>query len=844
MTSIQNSAAHRLPVDEILPQLRTALGQREAAVLQAPPGAGKTTRIPPALLGEPWLAGKRIVMLEPRRLAAAHAARFMAASFGEEVGRTVGYAIRFERRVSSATRIEVVTEGILTRRLQSDPTLEGVGLVIFDEFHERHLQSDLALALCRDAQLGLREDLRILVMSATLDAAPVSALLGDAPLVTAEGRSFPVEIRHLAGTGSAADDAARAVRRALRETEGDLLVFLPGAGEIRRCAAQLAGEPAVDAEVLPLYGELPFAEQQKAIRPAERRRVVLSTNIAETSLTIEGVRTVIDSGYARQPRFNAAAGIPRLETVRISRASADQRAGRAGRLAPGVCYRLWSEGEHGALLPFGTPEIRSGDLTGLALELARWGIADAAGLAWLDPPPEGALVAARDLLRLLGALDPRGALTPLGEEMAALPVHPRLARLLVEGRRRGAACLACDLAALLSERQIVRRSGSVSPDDLADQVRILRRFRRGEPLPSWVDAGACAVVERAARHLARSLGESSGQEHAFDDDALVLLLAPAFPDRIGMEREPGSGRYLLSGGKGGRFASRPGGANPPMIVAVEIEGEERGEGLIRKGYPLGRERFEELFGAEAVWRREVVWDAREERVVSREVRRFGALTLGSRPWNAPADATTAAVLDGVRQLGIDALDWSGEGGRLAARVRFAARALPEENWPDFSPQGLTASLEAWLAPFLDKVRTRADLRRLDLLPALEARLGWSLRRRLDDLAPTHIPVPSGHRIPVDYGDENGGEPVLAVKLQELFGLAETPRIAAGRVPVLLHLLSPARRPIQVTRDLRSFWDNAYPEVRRELKGRYPKHPWPDDPWNAEPTRRTKAKTHQ
>lgn len=831
------------PIDDILPELKCALAGREAAVLQAPPGAGKTTRVPLALLDEPWLAGKGIVMLEPRRLAAANAARYMASLLGEEVGGTVGYAIRFERKVSRRTRIEVVTEGILTRRLQGDPTLEGVGLVIFDEFHERNLNSDLALALCRDAQLGLRDDLKILVMSATLDAAPVARLLGEAPLVTSTGRSFAVETRYLPPPPrtSVPEYAAAAVRRSLRETEGDVLVFLPGAGEIRRCREILSGD-AENAGILlsPLYADLPFAEQERAIVPGERRKVVLATNIAETSLTIEGVRTVVDSGLARQPRFNPGAGLSRLETVRISRASAEQRAGRAGRLAPGVCYRLWSEGEQGSLLPFTPPEIRTADLVPLALELARWGVTDASALPWLDPPPEGGLAAARALLRLLGALDGRDRMTPLGEEIARLPAHPRLARLLVAAKEKGELSLGCDLAAILSERDLFRRDRAPShstQSDLIDRLEVLQRWRERGPLPSGADPSACFAADRAARYFAGMLGrgEKGGRVSA---GRIAPLLAPAWPDRIGKEREPGSGRYLLSGGRGGRLAPGSGVRGVPLLIAVEMEGEAAGEGKIRQASALDSNLLEEIFAPSMEWTREVAWDEREDRVVAREVRRLGALVLASRQTSPSGAEGAAAVVEGVRRLGLDALNWTASARQLAARVRFLAAVLPEEGWPDFSPEGLVASLDEWLAPFLPGVRSRGDLARLDLLPPLESRLSWPQRRRLEDDAPAVLPVPSGHRIPLDY---ETGEPVLAVKLQELFGLADTPRVAGGTVPVLLHLLSPARRPIQVTRDLRSFWNNVYPEVKKELKGRYPKHPWPDDPWTAEATRRTKRK---
>lgn len=815
-----------LPIDTVLPELRTALAAREAAVLQAPPGAGKTTRVPLALLSEPWLAGKSILMLEPRRLAAANAARYMAKLLGEEVGRTVGYAIRYERKVSRATRIEVVTEGILTRRLQADPELAGVGLVIFDEFHERNLNSDLALALCRDAQTGLRDDLKLLVMSATLDAAPVSRLLGEAPLVTSAGRAYPVEVRYLAQepSGRPADYVPLAVRRALAETSGDLLVFLPGAFEIRRCAEQLS-DLAGQIDLRPLYGDLPFVEQERAILPGPRRRVVLATNIAETSLTIDGVRVVVDAGLERRPRFDAARGMTTLETTRISRASAEQRAGRAGRLAPGVCYRLWTEGTHGSLLPFTPPEVRSADLAPLALDLARWGVHEAAQLAWLDPPPAGHLAGARALLRLLGALDEGERLTPLGERMAALPAHPRLARLLLAAQETGLPGLGADLAALLSERDLAGSSlpGHASPSDLLDRLELLRR--RG------FEAAA-----RAARYWREKLGVTGAEQHP-DAESVGRLLAVVFPDRIGRERETGSGRYFFSGGFGGRLSPRSAVKGGEWLVAVEVAGKGGGEGEIRLASVLSRQAIEELFGQSLAWRREVEWDERAGRVVAREVRRLGALVLQERQVQAKKEDVVPALLAVVRRQGLELLDWSEAARHLRARVQLLAAHLPE--WPDFSDAALLANLEAWLAPQLAGVTGLAALRRVDLLPALQALLGWERQRELARLAPERLEVPSGSNIRLDYAAEEG--PVLACKLQELFGLAETPRVAGGAVPVLIHLLSPAGRPLAVTRDLRSFWDSVYPVVKKEMKGRYPRHPWPDDPWNAEPTRRAKRR---
>lgn len=820
-----------LPIDEALPALRAALSAHDCVVLQAPPGAGKTTRVPPALLDAPWLAGKAILMLEPRRLAATNAARYMARQLGEAVGATVGYVIRYERKISRTTRIEVVTEGILIRRLQTDPELSGVGLVIFDEFHERNLNSDLALALCRDTQQGLREDLKILVMSATLDAEPVARLLGEAPLVTSAGRAHPVAVRYLdrEPLGRLDEIVAAAVRRALQETAGDLLVFLPGAGEIRRCAARLADlSGAVDLR--PLYGDLPFAEQERAILPGPRRRVVLATNIAETSLTIDGVSVVVDAGWERRPRFDAARGMTTLELTRIARSSAEQRAGRAGRLGPGICYRLWPEGLHGTLLSFTPPEIRNADLAPLALDLARWGVADAGQLAWLDPPPVGHLAGARALLRQLGALDAGDRLTPLGEGMAALPVHPRLARLLLASRDSGCPAFGAELAALLSERDLL--TGSDFPrhageSDLLDRLELLRR------------PGAEGVA-RAARQFRRLLGMEDSPSAAADGESVGRLLALAFPDRIGREREPGSGRYRLSGGQGARLSPRSSVKGGEWLVAVELEGKPGAEGEIRLANRLSREVIEELFGGPLAWRREVEWDERSGRVVAREVRRLGALTLQERPVKALPEDVTPALLALLRREGLGLLDWSSpELGQWRARVMLLGRLRPQDGWPDLADAALLATLEGWLAPHLSGVTTLAGLRRVDLFAALRALLSWERGRELDRLAPERLQVPSGSRIRLDY--LSGERPVLACKLQELFGLAETPCLVEGELPVLIHLLSPAGRPLAVTDDLRSFWGRVYPEVKKEMKGRYPKHPWPDDPWIAPATRHVKRR---
>ncbi len=819
-------------IEGVLPELLAALERGNVAVLQAPPGAGKTTRIPLALLNAPFLKQGRIVMLEPRRLAAVNAARFMAYCLGEEVGRRIGYSIRFERKVSSATRIEVVTEGILARRLQSDPLLEGVGAVIFDEFHERSLTCDLSLALCRDVQQGLREDLRILVMSATLDAEPVAKLLGGAPLITSAGRQFPVELRYLKAepSGRLPEIACAAVLKAVAETGGDILVFLPGAGEIRRCERVLKERLGAEIMVAVLYGDLPFAAQEQAILPAAKRKVVLATNIAETSLTIEGVRVVVDTGFSRQLRFDPSTGLNRLETLRISAASAEQRAGRAGRVAPGVCYRLWTEHTHRTLIPFTPPEIRVSDLTPLALDLALWGVDNPASLSFLDAPPPAHLAEGRALLAKLGALNPRGAITELGKKMARLPMHPRLSAMLAAADAMGEGALACTLAAILSERDILPRgTGSLSESDLLDRL---------EALSERLDPQGCRIVERLAGYYQKALGVSG--DGARGESALIgELLMTAYPDRVARERSPGSGRYLMANGSGARLSARSNLRAQPFVVAVEVEGGDA-EGEIHLASAVTLEAVRSVCAAAITKGKRVFWDEREGRVVAREEERLGAILLAERSATPTKEEIGSALLKGILSgPGLDGLNWSDEAREFRNRVTFLARVLPEERLPDLSDSGLAADLEHWLLPHLGGVRTLAQLGRVDLLPALKGMLTWREQKLIDDGAPTHLKVPSGSRVQLSYPAD--GVPFLAVKLQEMFGLAETPRVAFGRVPVLIHLLSPARRPIQVTADLRSFWNGAYREVCKELKGRYPRHPWPDDPWEAQATRHVKKR---
>ena len=833
-----------LPIEEALPRLRDVLARHASAVLQAPPGAGKTTLVPLALLDEPWLKGKSIVMLEPRRLAARAAAGRMSQLRGENVGEVVGYRIRFESKVSKATRIEVLTEGILTRRLQNDPALEDVGLVIFDEFHERHLHADLALALCLDSQRGLREDLKILVMSATLDGAAVSRLLGDAPIVSSEGRSYPVEVRYLARDpeGRLPISVAAAVQRALEEQPGDALVFLPGAREIRQTQELLTPILGGDTEVLPLYGDLPWESQQRAIQPGGgRRRVVLATPIAETSLTIEGVRIIVDAGYVRVPQFDPKSGLSRLVTQRISRASAEQRAGRAGRTAPGVCYRLWGETTQRGLIPQAIPEIRNADLVPLALELSAWGVQDATRLAWLDPPPAASLAQARDLLVELDALDEQGRITAAGRAMAQLPLHPRLAHMLRAAEKMQRGALACDIAALISERDILMGEARRSCDltERLDVLQVFRKLGRKGAQARSADLSGCARVDQASRQWRRLIG-ARDEAAAFNPDDAGQLLALAYPDRIAQQRAPNGPAYLLANGRGARLPEWEIRLRQPLLVAATLDAGE-GEGLIYLAATLRAEMLSTVMPGHVRSEEEVRWDAEQQIVVARRVERLGALVLDSAPLKkADPEKLRVAMLEGVRRMGLEVLPWTGEARQWQARVLSMRQWFPQESWPDVSDSALAATLNDWLAPYLDGSTRRDHLVRLDMLTILKSHLDWKQSQKLDSDSPTHLAVPSGSHLKLEY--RPGESPVLAVKLQEMFGLADTPRIARGRVPVTLQLLSPARQPIQVTQDLHGFWERTYAEVKKELKGRYPKHPWPDDPWNAVPTARAKRRT--
>ncbi len=839
-----------LPIHHILPELQSALAHHPAVVLAAPPGSGKTTVVPPALLDAPWLAGRKIVMLEPRRLAARLTASFMASQRGEAVGQTIGYRVRFEQQVSAATRLEVVTAGLFIRRLQEEPDLAGVGLVIFDEFHERSLDGDLALALCLDAA-QLRDDLKLLVMSATLDTAAVSHLLGEAPVIEAHGRSYPVDVFSLPPPASfppeptprnIAEQMATAVRKALREQSGDLLAFLPGTGEIIRTTELLASAPeAAGVAILPLHGDLPLSAQSQAVAPesAGRRRVILATPIAETSLTIEGISTVLDAGWRRAPRFQAESGLTRLTLQRISKASAAQRAGRAGRLGPGHCYRLWSEAVDHGLREFDPPEILDADLAPLALELARWGVSDPATLRWLEPPPAGHLAQARELLQSLDAVDAHGRITDLGRRMAMLPVHPRLAHLLLTGAASGSAALACDLAALLSERDILKERDRSA--DLDDRLHALTAFREqgaGALRALGGDPSACRRVEQVSRQLRQLLAKTSAK--VTSPMAPGLLVAAAYPDRIAQRRPGQPHHYKLASGRAARLTDHDRLGNHEYLAVASLDAG-RIEGRIFLAAPLDLAGVEEAVGDQIEERTEVEWDDTTQAVTALRQRRLGALVLESRPLpNPPAAAIQAAMVAGIARLGLEALPWSEAARELQARVESLRHWQPEAGWPDLSAPHLAATLNDWLGPALTHIRSREQLGRLDLHAILLGLLPWEQQRALERLAPTHLTVPSGSRIRLQY-HADGSAPVLAVRLQELFGLAETPTVAGGRVAVVLHLLSPARRPIQITQDLKGFWNTSYHAVKKELKGRYPKHHWPDDPWAAQPTSRAKPR---
>lgn len=839
-----------LPVEEILPFLKEAVLSKPSVVLQAPPGAGKTTRVPIALLDIITPEKGGIIMLEPRRIAAASAARWMAKGLNEQVGETIGYSVRFESRVSKKTRIEVVTEGILTRRIQADPGLGGVSIVIFDEFHERSLHADLALALCLDLRRALREDLKIVIMSATLDCGPISALLDGAPVISSSGKVFPVEERYLPDkAGPLTQRIAGAVDKAMRETSGDILVFLPGAGEIHACNCAIDEMPGIRGKgitVHPLYADLPFEEQERAILPSGKRKVILATNIAETSLTIEGVGVVIDSGLTRRLQYDPSIGMNRLVTVPVSKASAEQRKGRAGRLGPGVCYRLYGRNVFDSMLPFAPPEMSVSDLSSLVLELAVWGVREPSVLSWLDKPPSLSWQAAVRLLMDLGAIDKSCAVTQEGKKMARLPLHPRLARLLLRAEELGCLLLGSDIAALLSERDIIRRPTAAgrmlsdSDPEIATRTEILEEWRKGSKVADISDIWALRKVDRVAGQLVRLMGgvrKGNGQNVALPD-LISQLLLNAFPDRIAQLRRGEDGHFLLPQGRGVRLTSTTGLNKSPFIIAVNVDAGSKAEGVVHLASPISEELIRREYAGRIETVKRIDWERREERIIATVEERIGAIIVSSRPFS-PTDEEALPVLCDAIRLSPGMLLFSKEARQFQGRCALIKRVFPEEQWPDLSDERLLSDPKGWLLPWLRGLRSRQDIRNMDILHALKGQLTWQLARLLEERAPSAIVVPSGHRVALDYTSRD--VPVLAVKLQEMFGLADTPSIADGRVTVLLHLLSPARRPVQITQDLKGFWNSGYQQVKKELKGRYPKHPWPDDPWNAIPTRKTKRR---
>ncbi len=816
--------ASPLPIDDALPRLVEAFARTNVAVLVAPPGAGKTTRVPLVLLDEPWAKDKKILLLEPRRLAARAAAARMAATLGEQVGDTVGLRVRFGSKISKRTRIEVITEGVFTRLVLDDPSLEGVAGVLFDEFHERSLDADLGLALAREVQEGLRDDLKVLVMSATLDGARVAALLGDAPVVTSEGRAFPVETRYLSRDPRDRIErpVADAVQRALRADPGSLLVFLPGAAEIRRTETLLKEQVRdSNVDIVTLFGALDARDQDRAISPAPagRRKVVLATSIAETSLTIEGVRVVIDSGLSRVPRYEPDVGLTRLETVRVSRAAADQRRGRAGRTEPGVCYRLWDEPQTGSFDAYTRPEILSADLSTFVLDLAQWGAADASKLDFIDPPPQAAMTEAKTLLLELGAIDAQGRITDEGRKLRQLPLPPRLARMVVDAGGEGAGAEAAAIAAILTER-------GLGGDDV-DLRHRLDQFRRDR---SRRAEDARAMVKRWIDTLDRS-DKSVGLSTA-------AILALAYPDRIAKNRGGGTGGFVLANGRGGQVEAASNLAREPFLVVAELTGAAASSRIVLAA-AITLDEIEARFAGKIEDRDTVTFDVGSASLRARRSRRLGAMVLAEQVKQVTPNEETARILsDGIVSLGLDRLDWSKAALQFRTRVQSLRKAEGDE-WPDVSDEGLRRTAADWLEPLLVDKTARSQISAGELFDAVSNQVAWNLRRRLDAEAPTHFTAPTGTAVPIDYEAEQG--PTVSIRVQELFGLTTHPSIAGGRVPLVIELLSPGHKAVQITRDLPGFWRGSYADVRSDLRGRYPRHPWPEDPTSAPPTRRAKPR---
>lgn len=811
-----------LPIIEIIPDLKKGLAEHNTLILQAAPGAGKSTYLPLQLLNEPWLAGKKIILLEPRRLAAKTVASRLAFQLNEEVGETVGYKIRFENKISKSTRLEILTEGILTRMLQEDGALENIGLVIFDEFHERSLHADLALALTREIQTILRPDLRILIMSATIDGEKLSSVLNNAPIITSKGRQHPIKFNY-----EGADEKiplhlqmARVIKKAMNENSGDILAFFPGSGEIARTAEILEREK-INAKIFPLFGDMPIHLQQEAILPAKNgeRKIVLATSLAETSLTIEGVNIVVDCGFSRVPKFDTRSGLTRLETIRVTKDSADQRAGRAGRLGPGICYRLWTEGFNHHLVPHRSAEILDADLAALVLELSNWGTEKINSLTWLSTPPAGTVMQAKELLVQLGALE-KNKISIRGKEMLRLPTHPRIAHLLIEGRKSKQRSLACDIAALLEERDPLPKEAGA---DLVLRIEVLRKFRRKEFVNA--DKKRLERIERIAQQWRKLIGteiENSNPNH----EEVGKLIAAAYPERIGkMETQ---GRFRLANGRMAKLEDGDSLINEKWLAISNLDGGTSKDGKIYIAAPLNPKDISYL----ASEKKTIEWDDKKGELIAKIEKRVGEIILESKAIKNISDEEKIEILiDAVRKNGMELLDWKEEVTDWLARIECAKKWNESGNWPTVNREYLLSNAMEWLAPYLSQVKRKEDFKKLDLLTILSSTLSYEQQHRLEKLVPEKIIVPSGSFIRIQY-NADGNFPVLAVRLQELFGMLETPTVCDGKIKLMMHLLSPAYRPVQVTQDLMSFWQNTYPEVRKELRMRYPRHSWPEDPFTA------------
>lgn len=831
-----------LPIYEIIPAIKNVLIDNDNLVLQAPPGAGKTTVVPLELLNESWLRNKKIIMLEPRRLAVKAAARRMADTLGERVGETVGYRVRMDSKVGPSTRIEVVTEGILVRKLQSDPEIADVGLLIFDEFHERSIEADLGLALSLDVQEGLRDDLKILIMSATLDGDRVASLMNGAPLLSSEGRSYPIEYRYLEKKtlGRIEQEVARVVSTALQTETGSLLVFLPGAGEIERTKKILEDKSlGPDVLICPLYGIMPFKDQDLAINPAPKgiRKIVLSTDIAETSLTIEGIRIVIDAGLQRSAVYDVRSGMTGLETITLSRASADQRAGRSGRLEEGVCYRLWTEAKNRALKPFSDPEIRKVDLVPLALDLALWGVGDAASLKWLDAPDPVSLSRAKELLQSLGAVDHGGRITEHGKVMARFPMHPRLAHMILKSQHQGKGMLALTIAALMQERDLLNLKKEMRTADLRLRIEALEHVRAGRTAEAKKLGCNLARAKTIIRQIKVWQKAHMITESGSDIVRAGLCLAIAFPDRIAGRRAEHTSAYIMSGGRGAKLLNDDPLAEENFLAVAQLDKGDR-EARIFMAAPISKSEldtnFEDLITNEQLTQ----WDSKSHSVKAQKRRMLGKLPLGIvKTENPDGQVMKSEMIFGIRKMGIAVLPWSKKSQSLRKRVQLV-RSNIDAGFTNFSENHLMETLEEWLGPYLENIYSRASLSKLDLYSILKNKLSWDQQQLIEQMTPTHIKVPSGSNISVDYDVD---PPILSVKLQEMFGMVETPTILGGKIALSIHLLSPARRPLQITSDMSGFWQNSYQEIKKEMKGRYPKHPWPDNPLVAAPTRKLKSK---